>query len=245
MPAERGAWRFRPTLWASAIAAPAFVVLLGLGTWQVQRLEWKNDLIAAREAALDMPTAALPATDEGLGEFDYRRVSMSGRFLHDSEFYLVPRVIAGRIGLHVVTPFERREGPIVLVDRGWVPESARAPHTRADGQVEGAVTVTGVARTTSPHNAFTPDNDAQGNQWFWIDVPAMARHAGLTLQPVFVEAAAAVAPGALPIGGQTRITLRNNHLGYAITWYGLAAALAAIYTIYHLRRRGGPVAGRT
>lgn len=64
----------------------------------------------------------------------------------------------------------------------------------------------------------------------------MAQHAGLTLQPVFVEAAAAVAPGALPIGGQTRIALRNNHLGYAITWYALAAALAAIYAIYHWRR---------
>ena len=236
MSAEGGSPRFRPTLWASVTAAPAFAALLALGTWQIERLEWKLDLIAARGAALEQPPVALPLADEPLAAFDYRRVTLSGRFLHDSEFYLVARVFDGRAGLHVVTPFERSEGPVVLVDRGWVPESARDPRARAEGQVAGTVTVEGVARTTSPHNAFTPDNAAAANQWLWIDVPAMAKHAGIALQPVFVEAGAAN-PGALPIGGQTRVELLNNHLGYAITWYALAAALAAIYTIYHLPRR--------
>lgn len=237
MSAEAGALRFRPTLWASVIAAPAFVALLGLGTWQVQRLEWKLAQIEAREAALDLPLVALPLGEETLAEFDYRRVSITGRFLHDSEFYLLPRVFEGRAGLHVVTPFERTEGPIVLVNRGWVPESARAPSTRPEGQLSGTVTVAGMARLTSPRNAFTPDNDAATNQWFWIDVPAMAQRAGITFQSVYVEAGAAPTAGGVPIGGQTRIALRNNHLGYAITWYALAVALAAIYTIYHWRRR--------
>jgi surfeit locus 1 family protein len=242
MPAKRGTTRFRPSLWASVIAAPAFIALLGLGTWQVQRLEWKHDLIANREAAFGLPPAALPVDDKRLAGFNYRRVSIAGRFLHDSEFYLVPRVFDGRIGLHVVTPFERSAGPIVLVDRGWVPESARAPSTRVDGQVAGTVTVDGVARTTSPHNSFTPDNDAAANQWFWIDIPAMARHAGIALQPVFVEAGAGPSPSDLPVGGRTRVELRNNHLGYAVTWYALAAALAVIYALYHRRRQRG---GRT
>ena len=245
MPAEARAPRFRPTLWASVIAAPAFVALLALGTWQVQRLEWKTELIDARAAALGLPPAALPIEEARLEGFDYRRVSITGRFLHDAEFYLVPRMLEGRAGLHVVTPFERQEGAIVLVDRGWVPAAARDPQARAEGQVAGSVTVTGVARTTSPHNAFTPENDAGDNEWFWIDIPAMAAHAGIALQPIFVEAAAAAHPGALPVGGRTRTALRNNHLGYAITWYALAAALAAIYTIYHYRRRPGREVGGT
>ena len=244
MPAERGGGRFRPGLWPSAIAAPTFIVLLGLGTWQVQRLEWKGDLIAARGAALSAPPIELPLADAELAGFDHRRVTLSGRFLHDSEFYLVPRVFQGSVGVHIVTPFERAEGPIVLIDRGWVPESARAPGARAAGQATGIVTVEGVARITSPHNVFTPRNDAVGNQWFWIDIPAMAKHAAITLQPVFVEAGPAANAGGLPLGGQTRIKLRNDHLGYAITWYALAAALVAIYVIYHLRRpRDGHKAG--
>ncbi len=240
MPAERGGGRFRQRLWPSAIAAPALIVLLGLGTWQVQRLEWKQDLNTARGAALAAPPVELPLADADLAAFDYRRVSISGRFLHDSEFYLVPRVVDGILGLHVITPLQRTAGPIVLVNRGWVPESARAPGARAAGQVRGTVTVEGVARITSPHNTFTPRNDALGNQWFWIDIPAMAKHAEHALQPVYVEAGPAPNAGGLPLGGQTRIKLRNDHLGYAVTWYGLAVALAAIYVIYHLRRpRGG------
>ena len=238
MPVKGGTTRFRPTFWASVIAAPAFVALLGLGTWQLQRLEWKQDLIAHRTAALGQPAAALPLDDQGASASDFRRVSLTGRFLHEFEFYLVPRVFDGQIGLHVITPFARSEGPTVLVDRGWVPETARAPHARAAGQVSGIVTVDGIARTTTPHNFFTPDNDARANQWFWVDIPAMAEHAGIVLQPVFVEAGAAPNPRALPVGGQTRMGIPNNHLGYAVTWYALAAALAAIYIIYHRRRRG-------
>ena len=244
MPAERGTGRFRPTSWPSAIAAPALIVLLGLGTWQVQRLEWKGDLIAARGTALAAPAIELPLADAELARLDHRRVRVSGRFLHDLEFYLLPRFLDGGVGLHVVTPLERTAGPIVLIDRGWVPESARAPGVRAAGQARGTVIVEGVARTNSPHNVFTPRNDAPGNQWFWIDIPAMAEHAGLAFQPAFVEAGPAANAGGLPLGGQTRIELRNNHLGYAITWYALAVALAAIYVIYHLRRpRGGHKAG--
>ncbi len=240
MPAEGGTVGFRPALWASVVALPAFVVLLGLGTWQVQRLEWKQELIADRAAALDLPAAPLPVDGAPLATFDYRRVSVTGRFLHNAEFHLGPRVFRGQVGLHVVTPFERSGGPIVLVDRGWVPEAARAASARAEGQVAGTVTLEGVARTDSPHNVFTPSNDAAANQWFWIDIAAMAKHAGIALQPAFVEAGTAPNPGALPIGGQTRVELPNNHLGYAVTWYALAAALAVIYTIYHRRCRRAP-----
>jgi surfeit locus 1 family protein len=108
------------------------------------------------------------------------------------------------------------------------------------------VTVDGIVRLPAGPGWFTPDNDPAGNMWFWADLPAMADHAGLAgeVAPLYLEAglpgAAAEATGTAepvyPIGGQTRVRLRNDHLQYAITWYGLAVTLVIIYIAYHRRK---------
>ena len=129
----------------------------------------------------------------------------------------------------------------ILVNRGWVPYERRDPATRAAGQVAGPVVVEGILRREPRGGAsswFVPDNSPERNQWFWFDLPAMARAAGVpAFAPFYVEAAAAPNPGGLPIGGQTIVELPSNHLEYAITWYSLAIALAFIYVLWH-RQRG-------
>ncbi len=229
----------RPALWPTLITVPSLIVLLALGTWQVQRLHWKEGLIAARQSALAAAPVPLPATLDDPAAFAFRRVTVRGRFRHRDEIHLIATSLEGEGGYQVVTPLERADGGgIVLVNRGWVPYERKHPESRAEGQLAGEVTIEGIATLPGSKGFFVPDNDDDANVWFWRDLPGMARHLGLEVQPLFVEAGPAPNPGGYPRGGQSRVELRNDHLSYAITWYALAAALAAVYLIYHWRRGG-------
>ena len=230
--------RARSLLWPSLIAIPAIAVLLALGTWQVERLHWKEEAIAdraARRAAPPIDLGDAPAT----ADMDFRRVSTRGYFRHDREMHLLNRVRDGRIGVHVITPLIRAGLPAVLVDRGWVPLDRADPSRRAPGQITGEVTVTGILRRDGRLGMFTPDNRPDADQWYYIDIAAMAAHAGIAPAfPVYVAAGPAANPGGLPRGVAVTGALRNDHLQYAITWYALAAALAVIYLI-SIRRAAG------
>jgi surfeit locus 1 family protein len=235
---------FRPTFWPTVFTAPALLVLLGLGTWQMERLQWKEALIAERTARTTAAPISLPEADtnlspDALADLDYRRAAATGQFLHDREMYLAARTMQGAIGYQVVTPLQRTDGSIVLVNRGWVPDDRKDPARRAEGQVAGNVTVEGAIRAPGRQHWLQPDNEPARNLWFWSDLGAMAQHARAAsdrLVPVFLEAGSALNPGGLPVGGQTKVNLPNDHLQYAITWYALAVGLAVIYILYHLRR---------
>ncbi len=233
--------RFRPALWPTLFTLPALVALLGLGTWQLHRLDWKEGLIAEREARSTAPAMVLPREIADPEVLEFRRVRLAGRFLHEAEMYLTGRTYRRQVGVHVVTPMVLADGRGLLVDRGWVPMSRKDPASRAEGQPEGPVVVEALLRTGGWKGSarFRPDNQPEDNTWFWIDPEAMAARAGLKdpVTAVYAAAGPAENPGGLPVGGQTKITLRNDHLQYAITWYALAVALVVIYLVYHLRRR--------
>ncbi len=228
--------RFRPTLWPTLISVPAFLVLVGLCVWQVQRMYWKEALIAEREARVAAEPVALPAVGSDPAGLEYRRVRVEGTFQHDKELFLGARSMNGNAGYHVLTPFALSGGGSVLVDRGWVPVERKAPDRRAEGQVAGIQTVDGVVRLPHGQAWMQPDNEPQHNMWFFVDPPAMATATGADLRTdLYVEAGSAENPGQYPVGGQTRIELPNDHLQYAVTWGLLAAALAVIYVLYHLK----------
>ena len=224
----------------------ATLVLIGLGTWQMQRLAWKEALIAEREAGRAKPAAALPsefATAAEAKAFDFRTVTVTGVFRHDLEQLFGAKARAAVLGHHVLTPLVQTDGPAILIDRGWVPADKAHPASRPAGQLDGEVTISGIARyrAADQPGLFTPDNDADSGQWYHYDLKAIAPALGLTLSPIVVEADATANPGGLPIGGRTEINLTNNHLHYAITWYGLAVALIGVYIVF--RRRARPGAG--
>lgn len=231
--------RRKSIFWPSFFAGGAFLILLGLGTWQVERLSWKEGLIAQRHAAVTAPPIALPHTLAEAQGLEYRHVKATGHFLNDRELYLGATDDDGHAGYHVIAPLALTDGGILLVDRGFVPEAKRAPQTRAAGELEGEVTVTGLLRlgvTRKPY-WFLPDNSPERNYWFYVDIPAMAAADHLEgVLPFYMDADATPNPGGLPVGGQTRLELPNNHLQYAITWYGLAVALVAVYIVF-IRRR--------
>jgi surfeit locus 1 family protein len=227
---------FRPTFWPTVVTVPAILVMIGLSVWQVQRLQWKEDLIAERTARTTADPIALPPAGADVAALEFRKVAVTGSFDHAHEFYLAARSQNGNIGYWIVTPLKSETGDTVLIERGWVPENKKLPETRAEGQRGGTVTLSGFIRLPQVKTFFQPDNEPQKNIWFYLSPAEMAQAAGIPVRTDFyLDADAAANPGGFPIGGQTRINLPNDHLQYAITWGLLALALAAVYVIFHLK----------
>jgi surfeit locus 1 family protein len=228
--------RFRPTLWPTLFSVPAILMMVGLCLWQVQRMYWKEALIAEREARVTAEPIALPVPGADLTDVEYRRVRVEGTFHHDKELYLGARSMKGNAGYHVVTPMTLADGTTVLVDRGWVPVERKAPDQRAEGQLAGTQIVDGVIRLPPGQAWLQPDNEPQHNMYFFVDPAGMAAALGMAVRPdLYIDAGPAPNPGLYPVGGQTHIELPNDHLQYAITWGLLALILAVIYVAYHLK----------
>lgn len=235
----------RGSRWAWPVVLAALAVMVGLGVWQLQRLAWKQGLIARleqRTAAAPVPLppgldASDPAAIEAL---EFRPVEVTGRYLNDRELHLLARTRDGEVGQHVVTPFRLADGRTLLIDRGWVPADAVEPAARQDGLLEGEATQVGLLRRGGWQGSdwLRPTNKPQANQWLWLDLPAMAEAAGLE-RPVtgfYLSALPGQHPGRWPEGGRTRVQLKNDHLQYALTWFSLAVVLLVVFLVW--RRRG-------
>jgi len=223
----------------------ALAILLSLGTWQVQRLHWKEGLladIAERRAAAPVPLPEIEAIAKSGGDIEYRRISVAGSFDHAKERHFFA-TFEGQTGFYVYTPMTLADGRILFVNRGFVPYEMKDPASRAAGEVPGEQTVTGYARARLPGkpSMIVPENDPAKNIFYWKDLDAMVSTTGLDASkvvPFFVDADASLAnPGGWPKGGVTQFDLPNSHLQYAVTWYGLAVALVAVVVGAWLRRR--------
>jgi surfeit locus 1 family protein len=212
-----------------------FVVLVALGTWQLQRLAWKEGLIATIEARRH--EAPVPVEMVAEENADYRPATATGRLLHDKELFLNAISLKGEGGYHVLTPMSLENGMYLLVDRGWTPYAKKTPSTRPEGQIPDTVTVKGVARLPKKPGLFAPANRPGANDWYSVDLATMEKATGVAFLPFILEADAAFNPGGIPVGGQTRLDLPNDHLGYALTWYALAATLLIVYFVAVRRRK--------
>lgn len=224
----------------------ALGILLWLGSWQLDRRDWKRDMIAQRVVGLAAPPTPISRVPEDWRSFEYRRVRVTGSFLHGKEMRLVARTHNSRVGVHVVTPLRLVDGGVVLVNRGWAPKNWSGPRRGKAETDPSPITVEGVLRAGGRTSRWTPDNDPAGGAWYFSDVPAMARAAGLSgVKPYLLDATAPKGGASksgragddVPIGGQTRSDMPNNHLQYALTWFALAAVLMIIYIAFHLKRR--------
>ena len=206
----------------ATIPVTAFI----LGCWQVQRLSWKTDLIAKFEDRLIRDPLPLPPVvdPEAVKEFDYRRVVARGRFRHEQEMLIGPRLHDGNDGYLVITPLDRSsqypqfsEKATVLVCRGWIPKSKAPKSSRPEGLPTGEVTVEGLLREPWKRNMFTPANKPAEEKWYFPDVYEMAEHTGSqaiwveeTMKPDLLASYYREERG-IPIGRTPEVNLRNNH----------------------------------
>jgi surfeit locus 1 family protein len=215
-----------------------FALLCGLGVWQLERLQWKLALIATVNGHMTAPPVTLDQiTALPAGDAQYRRVTLHGRFDHTKEAYVFTTNASGDPVYHVLTPFLTDGGKTLMVDRGAVPKERLDPASRAAGNVAGETSVTGIWRSPDAPGLFTPAPDLAHRVWYSRDLAGIAAADRITLSdPVLVEADARPNPGGLPLGGQTVVSFRNQHLSYAVTWFGLAAGLLGIWFAYHISR---------
>ena len=228
--------KFRPFLWLTIVTLPALLVLIGLGSWQLQRLQWKNDLISSFEARSAADPIAIPAATAELDDLEFRSLALDGVFQHDKETFLTGRTYGGNAGFHVVTPLLLDDGRIILVNRGWVSEDYRDPLKRAFSQIDGKISVSGILRRPGVKGYFVPENEPENGFWFTLVPSQINRHLGLgdtAIDQFYADALRTSDIVTLPIAAKTKLNLRNAHLSYAITWYGIAIALIGVYLAFH------------
>lgn len=215
------------------------VTSFGLGCWQVQRRQWKLDLIRQMQLKANMAPNELPEDIKELDELEYTPVKVKGTFLYDQEILIGPRSLivsesaetrAGSLisdprtnqGWLVVTPFRLSDRDMtILVNRGWVPHKMKSAETRQNSMVMGEIELVGVVRLTETRAPFMPKNIAQKGQWFYRDLNEMSSHLGCS--PVWLDVRGiSQPPKGWPIPNQTRVSLRNEHLSYLVTWYSLS-----------------------
>ncbi|KAK3832893.1 MAG: putative COX1 assembly protein Shy1 [Linnemannia elongata] len=222
------------------------IITFGLGTWQVQRLRWKVELIENLEDRMSLEAIPLPrkVNLSAVEDFEYRKVKVTGTFRHDQEILLGPRTRGdGQPGYFLITPFERTNGSKILVRRGWVPRDKKDQSTRLDGLPEGEVTLEGLLRSGEQKaSSFVPENSPEKNEWYSLDLEAMAKQSDS--QPVVVEMIldtpahlikSELIDKDIPVGRSPVVELRNHHKEYIVTWYSLCVATTAM--LYILMRR--------
>ncbi|MGH7155251.1 MAG: SURF1 family protein [Acetobacteraceae bacterium] len=217
--------RVHRLFWPGLMALLMFLILLGLGTWQVKRLAWKEGIlaqIAAGESAAAIPLPESPGA--------YVKVSVTGRFRRDLTALFgadVRDFPSGPVmGAQLVVPLERADGPPVLVDRGWIPLSVQVPVQWPDGPV----TIDGYVQAPQKPGLFTPAPDTTHRRFYALDPAVMGAALGLPrVAPFTLVAMGPTRPGDFPAPPQHLPRPPNNHLEYALTWYGLAGALVVVF----------------
>ncbi len=232
---------------ATIAAIVGVAILCGLGAWQVQRKAWKEDLIATLNARLAEPAAALPppAAWSGLKSegHEWRRVTVPAEFIAGQEalVYTAGSPFRSDVkgpGYWVFAPARLADGSVIVVDRGFVPLDHKDAATYAPRA--GLIDIVGVMRWPEQSGVFTPGADVKGNVWYARDLKAIVAAKQWPAQaPFYIEQEAPVPPGGLPKPGRMVVNLPDNHLQYAITWFGLALGLAGVYIAWLIRRRRG------
>ena len=208
-------------------------VLVSLGIWQVERLSWKEDLIARVDQRVHAPPVPAPSRavweQISRAKDEYRHVTAEGTLGNDKETLIYASTTLGP-GYWVVTPLSLADGTSILINRGFVPTNRRDPATRSEAQIATPVKITGLLRITEPKGTLIKSNDPANDRWYSRDVAAIADRRNVAdVAPYFIDADATSNPGGLPVGGLTQIAFANNHLVYAMTWFGLAIMAAGLF----------------
>lgn len=218
-------------------------VLVSLGTWQVQRMYWKKALIERVQQRIEQPAVSLDQlVKSGLSKKDheYLPVTVAGNFEHEHEVYFFASAPGGGAGWHVHTPIQRSDGSYVIVNRGFVPFELKDAKLRPESIATREAQLVGLLRFPLEEKPFgSVDNAINAREFFWRNVSEMAsamNNPGAFIN-VIVDARTTGSENTLPRAGTTILAFPNNHLQYAVTWYGLAITLLGVGGYFLLSRR--------
>lgn len=225
----------------------ALGILVSLGNWQMERKAWKADLIKRVNERVDSPAITfeeLVKRSSHLDDIQFQPVKVRGTFDHSQErHYFLP--LKGKIGWHVITPLILTSGEVVLVDRGFVPDALKEANMREKGLVKGVQDLQGLVRLTEVGNYFSPLNDVRQNKWYVRDLselysslkfPDPGEVKGKAAWPFMIDQSRTSTSGEWPQPGVTKVNFSDKHLGYAMTWYGLALTLIGVFIAFAFSR---------
>ena len=221
----------KPQLIPLLFIIAATITFTIFGMWQLQRLAWKNAIV--EDVARAQQSPALGTLPPALDDLNYRKVKLTGTFMYDKVLHMIGRQEGNFPGYFMITPFALEDdGRIILVNRGFAPVDK-------ESRPQGLQTVEGIIRPFREKRFFAPSNVPEKNVWFYEDISAMSSATGLAFSPIMVEvvATAGTPKNIFPIPGNGKVLLRNDHLGYAITWFSLAIIGLIMFAFYH-RKKG-------
>lgn len=225
----------KPPFWATICTIMGIAMLCGLGTWQVQRLHWKEGLLRNldSEYAKDAAGISLSAADFN-DSFEFRRGTISGVYAFSKQIMIGPRFYESLPGHHVLTPLQLDDGSFVLVNRGWVPQSW---DVHVDEDTGETVSLTGLLRRPSPGNPFTGENNPDKDEWYRIDMDQIAAAKKLKkIRPyVFYPENISGTVTDYPVPQPAKPELSNSHLQYAVFWFSMAGILLVMFVLRFLR----------
>ncbi|MEK6746310.1 MAG: SURF1 family protein [Pseudomonadota bacterium] len=205
------------------------ITLTSFGVWQVERLQWKNALVKQIEQVQQFPPLQTLPTD--LNNLEYRKIILTGVFKYEKVLHLIGRQKGNFPGFFMLTPFElENDGRIILVNRGFSPKDKET-------KPEGLQTIEGVIRPPREKRYFAPENMPEKNVWFYENIQAISQATGLSISPLIVEQVGKEKKGEFPIVGDGKINLKNDHLGYAITWFATALIGIIMFGFYYRKSR--------
>ena len=206
-----------------------FAVFVSLGIWQLQRLQWKEGVIAEIDAQIDAAPVPLPAAPDPQSD-KYLPVRVTGQFETAELLVLVSSRDFGA-GFRAISPFVIEDGRRILVDRGFLATSLReSPRSFGQAEIEGNL------HWPDERIGATPEDDVAGNWWYARDVGKMAHQLGT--EPLLLIARTRTDPGILPMPVDTA-SIRNKHFEYAMTWFLFAATWVVMtgFALWRIRRR--------
>lgn len=235
----------RPPLLPSIFTLIGICILCGLGTWQIQRLAWKTEILGALEQAQSIshaPTvlspqiAELAAVENNAALIRY--VFVEGTWLHDKEVAIGPRTWKGKTGYHIVTPLMLADGGTVLVNRGWVPEDKKLIAARAESRTKSPARIMGMFHRPSKPNFLTPPNAPAKEEWYSINLEDLTAARDLkNIAPLVLYAHLDTAHPPWPLAEALAWNPPNNHAQYAAFWLTMAGILAVIFALRFVIRR--------
>ena len=227
---------FKPRLIPLVSFFLALGILISMSSWQFKRLKWKESLINLRVSNFEKMPEQLDSFKEP-SKNEFRKAKIKGTLLNDQEMFMPALSKNGNNGFHILVPFKTEENKFIVFDTGWVPLLKKDKDKRINNIDNEEKKFFAVIRIPGRKGYFQPDNDPLKNFWFFVEPTLMEKQLKFSLEKNFYLEAVNNGPNGFPLGNQTRIYLRNNHLQYALTWLMIALGLVGVCFFSSIKKK--------
>ena len=201
----------------------AMIILLSLGTWQLERLRWKSHIISTMNKHISLSPKEINASViNDIKNYNYRRIKLEGTYIYNKNITIYSKVLNGKVGRHLIIPFKTKFG-YILINKGFIPKDSNIDLAFAEKAKN--ISINGIVKFQQKINYFTPKNNLITNEWYYINLDEIGKFLNIPLMDFYLIEEDNPKER-YPVGSQYNLKVPNDHLQYAITWFSLAIALS-------------------